>query len=126
MATDRIVGIDLGTTNSLVAFMQGESPVVPSKDSTIDQRIRVIRERVEALQERIKLLEVEERLDYGEPCFDERDRIQQERRSIERDIDGERRLLHREINTCHDGGREATLWERCHVLRAHKETLESL
>jgi molecular chaperone DnaK len=28
MATDRIVGIDLGTTNSLVAFMQGESPVV--------------------------------------------------------------------------------------------------
>src|SRR5271170_8038666 len=28
MASDRIVGIDLGTTNSLVAFMQGESPVV--------------------------------------------------------------------------------------------------
>src|SRR4029077_7851057 len=28
MANDRIVGIDLGTTNSLVAFMQGESPVV--------------------------------------------------------------------------------------------------
>ena len=26
--SDRIVGIDLGTTNSLVAFMQGESPVV--------------------------------------------------------------------------------------------------
>ncbi|HKN15371.1 MAG TPA: Fe-S protein assembly chaperone HscA [Candidatus Sulfotelmatobacter sp.] len=33
MASDRIVGIDLGTTNSLVAFMQGESPVViPSED----------------------------------------------------------------------------------------------
>ena len=33
MASDRIVGIDLGTTNSLVAFMQGESPVViPSDD----------------------------------------------------------------------------------------------
>src|ERR1700730_17014978 len=33
MATDRIVGIDLGTTNSLVAFMQGESPVViPGED----------------------------------------------------------------------------------------------
>src|SRR4030088_438781 len=28
MSGDRIVGIDLGTTNSLVAFMQGESPVV--------------------------------------------------------------------------------------------------
>ena len=33
MATDRIVGIDLGTTNSLVAFMQGEEPVViPGED----------------------------------------------------------------------------------------------
>src|SRR6201993_4928492 len=28
MATDFIVGIDLGTTNSLVAYMQGDSPVV--------------------------------------------------------------------------------------------------
>ncbi len=28
MAEDRIVGIDLGTTNSLVAFMAGETPVV--------------------------------------------------------------------------------------------------
>src|SRR3984893_14370758 len=28
MATDHIVGIDLGTTNSLVAFMQGDNPVV--------------------------------------------------------------------------------------------------
>ena len=33
MATDYIVGIDLGTTNSLVAFMQGEAPVViPGED----------------------------------------------------------------------------------------------
>ncbi len=33
MASDRIVGIDLGTTNSLVAFMQGQSPVViPGED----------------------------------------------------------------------------------------------
>src|SRR6476661_1717613 len=33
MANDRIVGIDLGTTNSLVAFMQAESPVViPGED----------------------------------------------------------------------------------------------
>jgi molecular chaperone DnaK len=32
---DRIVGIDLGTTNSLVAFMQGESPVViPGEDGS--------------------------------------------------------------------------------------------
>ena len=28
MATNHIVGIDLGTTNSLVAYMQGDSPVV--------------------------------------------------------------------------------------------------
>ena len=28
MATDHIVGIDLGTTNSLVASMQGDNPVV--------------------------------------------------------------------------------------------------
>jgi molecular chaperone DnaK len=33
MATDPIVGIDLGTTNSLVAYMQGDSPVViPGED----------------------------------------------------------------------------------------------
>jgi len=33
MSADRIVGIDLGTTNSLVAFMQGETPVViPGED----------------------------------------------------------------------------------------------
>src|SRR6201998_1834009 len=33
MATDHIVGIDLGTTNSLVAYMQGETPVViPGED----------------------------------------------------------------------------------------------
>ncbi len=35
MAVDRIVGIDLGTTNSLVAFMQGEMPVViPGDDGS--------------------------------------------------------------------------------------------
>src|SRR3981081_3068817 len=35
MATDRIVGIDLGTTNSLVAFMQGDTPVViPGDDGS--------------------------------------------------------------------------------------------
>jgi Fe-S protein assembly chaperone HscA len=34
-STDRIVGIDLGTTNSLVAFMQGESPVIiPGEDGS--------------------------------------------------------------------------------------------
>jgi len=34
-AADRIVGIDLGTTNSLVAFMQGETPVViPGDDGS--------------------------------------------------------------------------------------------
>ena len=35
MSTDHIVGIDLGTTNSLVAFMQGETPVViPGDDGS--------------------------------------------------------------------------------------------
>jgi Fe-S protein assembly chaperone HscA len=33
MSSDRIVGIDLGTTNSLVAFMEGDTPVViPGED----------------------------------------------------------------------------------------------
>ncbi|MFI5114522.1 MAG: Hsp70 family protein, partial [Terriglobales bacterium] len=33
MATDHIVGIDLGTTNSLVAYMQGAAPaVIPGED----------------------------------------------------------------------------------------------
>src|SRR5712692_11000293 len=33
MTADRIVGIDLGTTNSLVAFMHGDTPVViPGED----------------------------------------------------------------------------------------------
>src|SRR3979411_1742820 len=35
MSSDRIVGIDLGTTNSLVAFMQGDNPVViPGDDGS--------------------------------------------------------------------------------------------
>src|SRR6266496_2064138 len=35
MSTDRIVGIDLGTTNSLVAFMQGDKPVIiPGEDGS--------------------------------------------------------------------------------------------
>src|ERR1700747_2268809 len=33
MPTDRIVGIDLGTTNSLVAYRRGETPIViPGED----------------------------------------------------------------------------------------------
>src|SRR6201981_326962 len=36
MNEDRIVGIDLGTTNSLVAFMQGESPVVIPGDDGLN------------------------------------------------------------------------------------------
>ena len=35
MSDTRIVGIDLGTTNSLVAYMQGEKPVViPGEDGS--------------------------------------------------------------------------------------------
>jgi molecular chaperone DnaK len=34
-STDRIIGIDLGTTNSLVAFMQGDRPVIiPGEDGS--------------------------------------------------------------------------------------------
>src|SRR6266403_385675 len=33
---DRIIGIDLGTTNSLVAFMQGETPVVIPGDDGLN------------------------------------------------------------------------------------------
>src|SRR6202049_3175680 len=49
--TDRIVGIDLGTTNSLVAFMQGDGPVViPGEDGlnlvpsvvALDERDRIL------------------------------------------------------------------------------------
>jgi molecular chaperone DnaK len=36
MSSVRIVGIDLGTTNSLVAFMQGESPVVIPGDDGVN------------------------------------------------------------------------------------------
>ena len=36
MAMDRIIGIDLGTTNSLVAFMQGETPVVIPGDDGLN------------------------------------------------------------------------------------------
>src|SRR4029077_7017271 len=51
MSSDRIVGIDLGTTNSLVAFLQGDSPVViPGEDGlnlvpsvvALDEREQVI------------------------------------------------------------------------------------
>src|SRR5215831_11546577 len=51
MASDHIVGIDLGTTNSLVAFMQGENPVViPGEDGSnlvpsvvaLDERDQII------------------------------------------------------------------------------------
>src|SRR6202047_614442 len=51
MPSDRIVGIDLGTTNSLVAFMQGERPVViPGEDGVnlvpsvvaLDERDQII------------------------------------------------------------------------------------
>jgi molecular chaperone DnaK len=36
MANDHIVGIDLGTTNSLVAFMQGDTPVVIPGDDGLN------------------------------------------------------------------------------------------
>src|SRR5271167_4808032 len=36
MASDHIVGIDLGTTNSLVAFMQGDTPVVIPGDDGLN------------------------------------------------------------------------------------------
>src|SRR5581483_5510216 len=51
MASERIVGIDLGTTNSLVAFMEGDTPVViPGEDGAnlvpsvvaLDERDQII------------------------------------------------------------------------------------
>ncbi|MFZ3342497.1 MAG: Fe-S protein assembly chaperone HscA [Terriglobales bacterium] len=51
MSSDHIVGIDLGTTNSLVAYMQGDSPtVIPGEDGlnlvpsvvALDERNQVI------------------------------------------------------------------------------------
>ena len=36
MSNQRIVGIDLGTTNSLVAFMQGDVPVVIPGDDGLN------------------------------------------------------------------------------------------
>src|SRR5260370_22496651 len=51
MDTNRIVGIDLGTTNSLVGFMQGDSPVIiPGEDGSnlvpsvvaLDERDQII------------------------------------------------------------------------------------
>ncbi len=51
MASDRIIGIDLGTTNSLVAFMESENPVViPGEDGlnlvpsvvALDEREQII------------------------------------------------------------------------------------
>ena len=36
MSSERIVGIDLGTTNSLVAFMQGDTPVVIPGDDGVN------------------------------------------------------------------------------------------
>src|SRR5450756_3234530 len=51
MTSDPIVGIDLGTTNSLVAYMQGDSPVViPGEDGlnlvpsvvALDERNQII------------------------------------------------------------------------------------
>ena len=51
MASERIVGIDLGTTNSLVAHMQGDTPVIiPGEDGlnlvpsvvALDQKDQII------------------------------------------------------------------------------------
>ena len=51
MTSERIVGIDLGTTNSLVAFMEAERPVViPGEDGSnlvpsvvaLDEREQII------------------------------------------------------------------------------------
>jgi molecular chaperone DnaK len=51
MANDRIVGIDLGTTNSLVAFMQGDTPVViPGEDGlNLVPSVVAVREKGEVI-----------------------------------------------------------------------------
>ena len=49
MSSDYIVGIDLGTTNSLVAYMQGDTPVViPGEDGlNLQTRIRAEPNKIE-------------------------------------------------------------------------------
>ena len=90
MSSDHIVGIDLGTTNSLVAFMQGETPDVI---------------RGEDIEQRIQVLEVSAMLD-GEPSS------WNDRYPIQQDIEKKLSELRREIKACHDKRKEGELWKR--------------
>ncbi len=69
MATDRIVGIDLGTTNSLVAFMQGETPVVIPGDDGLNLLPSVValdaNQQVVGNAARNSLIETPERAVYS-------------------------------------------------------------
>src|SRR5258708_33668449 len=70
MSGDRIVGIDLGTTNSLVAFMQGESPVVIPGDDGLNLVPAVVGldanvQRVIGNSARRYLIETPERVVYS-------------------------------------------------------------
>ena len=46
MAEGRVVGIDLGTTNSLVAYMEGDRPVVIRDSSEVEVNLSVGTESV--------------------------------------------------------------------------------
>jgi molecular chaperone DnaK len=70
MATEHIVGIDLGTTNSLVAFMQGDIPVViPGEDgSNLVPSVVALDENNQAIignSARKNLIEMPERAVYS-------------------------------------------------------------
>jgi len=70
MTAERIVGIDLGTTNSLVAFMQGETPVViPGDDgSNLVPSVVALNENNQAIvgnSARRSLIETPERAVYS-------------------------------------------------------------
>jgi hypothetical protein len=106
MASDRIVGIDLGTTNSLVAFMQGGRPVV-------------IRVGESPIMKRAKILEVEKMLD-GEPSSWD------ERYPIQRGLEDEICKARKELSRCDDGDIAAGLMERAQVLENELKRIKNL
>jgi molecular chaperone DnaK (HSP70) len=106
MASDRIVGIDLGTTNSLVAFMQGESPVVIPGEDEFD------------LDQRIQICEVEKKFDPNDSA------CQADAWHIDQELSKELGRLNREINASEDNERMADLYERYYVYDARSQKIK--
>jgi hypothetical protein len=102
MATDGIVGIDLGTTNSLVAFVQGETPVVIPGEEDFE------------MDRDIQLLEVEKKLDSG-GLFEEGYMLASRFRGK---LAERIKNLKREMFACTTGGHRADLEESLRLDRA--------